>query len=159
MSNNREQYWDDEDDDFEDTPVSFESETDLVKKLRKALKAEQRKNKELESSYADLSKSQKERIIKDVLASKGVDPKVAQFVPADIDMNADAIGAWLDNYSDVFGIKKEEKPAVPQQDINAMQRMERSLEGADPSTSDHTANLIMNAATEEDILSLIRGAQ
>jgi hypothetical protein len=49
MSNNRDNYWDDEDEDDDFTP-SYESETDLVKKLRKALKSEQKRNKELESS-------------------------------------------------------------------------------------------------------------
>ena len=35
MSNNRDNYWDDEDEDDDFTP-SYESETDLVKKLSKA---------------------------------------------------------------------------------------------------------------------------
>ena len=48
MSDNRDNYWEDEED--EDTTIGgFESDTDLVKKLRKALKAEQRKNKDLET--------------------------------------------------------------------------------------------------------------
>lgn len=158
MSNNREQYWDDEDDDdMEDGLPSFQSETDLVKKLRKDLKAAQRRNKELETSYADLSKSQKERIIKDVLSSRGVNLKIAQYVPSDIELNPEAIGAWLDSNSDVFGIQQEEKPAVPAQDVNALKRMDSALQGAEASTSDNVEALIANAATAEDILSLISG--
>ena len=81
MSDNRDNIWDDEEDnDFE----SFDADTDLVKKLRKALKAEQKRNKELETTMGDLTKSQKERILKDVLTSRGVNPKIAQFIPSDI---------------------------------------------------------------------------
>ena len=61
MSENRDNYWADEDEDEETTNV-YESDTDLVKKLRKALKVEQRKNKELETSYSEITKAQKERI-------------------------------------------------------------------------------------------------
>ncbi len=55
MSENRDNYWADEDEDEETTNV-YESDTDLVKKLRKALKVEQRKNKELAKSIYDTSK-------------------------------------------------------------------------------------------------------
>jgi len=158
MSNNREQYWDDEDDDdLEDGLSTFQTETDLVKKLRRDLKAANRRNKELESSYAELSKSQKERIIKDVLTSKGINVKVAQFVPSDIEMNPDAISAWIDSNADIFGYKQEEKPAVSQQDINSIKKMDSVLTNAEPDSSENLEALILNAKSEEDILSLLRG--
>ena len=107
MSNNRENItWDDEeDDDLEFTPPSYESDTDLVKKLRKALKAEQRRAKELESNLGELSKAQRERILKDVFSSKGVNPKVAAFVPADLEASEDAITGWLENNADISELK------------------------------------------------------
>lgn len=157
MSNNREQYWDDEEDEFEDDTPSYQTETDLVKKLRRDLKLAQKRNKELETSYADLSKSQKERIIKDVLTSKGINHKIAQFIPSDIDTNPDAINAWLDANADVFGIPQQDKPAVPQQDIQAMKKMDAALTGAEASASDSAEALIANAQSVEDILSLISG--
>ena len=55
MSNNRDNFWDeDEDDDMENYVPQITSDTDLVKKLRKALRAEQKRNKELESSLGEL---------------------------------------------------------------------------------------------------------
>lgn len=157
MSDNRDNYWDDEDED--DTPTSvFESDTDLVKKLRKALKAEQRKNKELETSYGELTKSQKERILKDVLASKGVNQKIAQFIPSDIEASEDAISAWLDSNGDVFGYTPTEKPAVNQQDIASLQKMDSVLTGAEtPAASDDLLNRIAGANSEEEILSILSG--
>jgi len=155
MSDNRDNIWDDEEDNEFD---SFDTDTDLVKKLRKALKAEQKRNKELESTLGDLTKSQKERILKDVLTSRGVNPKIAQFIPSDIEASEDAIGAWLDNNGDVFGYKPSEKSKVAQQDIAAMQRMDSALTGAEtPASSDDLVNRIANAGSEDEILSILSG--
>jgi hypothetical protein len=158
MSDNRDNYWEDEED--EDTTTGgFESDTDLVKKLRKALKAEQRKNKDLETSYGELTKAQKERILKDVLASKGVNQKIAQFIPSDIEASEDAISAWLDNNGDVFGYTPTEKSsAVNQEDINSLRKMDAVLTGAETSaSSDDLMNRIAGASSEEEILSILSG--
>jgi hypothetical protein len=157
MSDNRDNYWEDEED--EDTTIGgFESDTDLVKKLRKALKAEQRKNKDLETSYGELTKAQKERILKDVLTSKGVNQKIAQFIPSDIEASEDAISAWLDSNGDVFGYTPTEKSAVNQEDINSLRKMDAVLTGAETSaSSDDLMNRIAGASTEEEILSILSG--
>jgi hypothetical protein len=157
MSDNRDNYWEDEED--EDITIGgFESDTDLVKKLRKALKAEQRKNKDLETSYGELTKAQKERILKDVLTSKGVNQKIAQFIPSDIEASEDAISAWLDNNGDVFGYTPTEKSVVNQDDINSLRKMDAVLTGAETSaSSDDLMNRIAGASTEEEILSILSG--
>jgi hypothetical protein len=160
MSNNRENItWDDEDDDDMDfSPSSFESDTDLVKKLRKALKAEQRRAKELESNLGELSKSQRERILKDVFSSKGVNPKVAAFVPSDLEASEDAITGWLESNAEIFGIEISDKPSPSQQDISAMQKMNNVLTNADtPIASNDMENRIANATTEEEIISILSG--
>lgn len=158
MSDNRDNYWDDEDEDDNTPAGGFESDTDLVKKLRKQLKAEQRRNKELETSFGELTKAQKERILKDVLTSKGVNQKIAQFIPADIEASEDAISAWLDANGDVFGYTPVAKPAVNQQDIASIQKMDSVLTGAETSaTSDDLANRIANASSEEEIISILSG--
>ena len=157
MSDNRDNYWEDEED--EDTPTGeFQSDSALVKQLRKQLKAEQRRLKDLENSYGELTKSQKERILKDVLSSKGVNQKIAQFIPSDIEASEDAISAWLDANGDVFGYTPTPKPAVNQQDIASMQKMDAVLTGAEtPATSDDLQNRIAHASSEEEILSILSG--
>ena len=158
MSENRDNYWADDEDDEETTTPVFESDSDLVKRLRKQLKAEQRRNKELETSYGELTKAQKERILKDVLSSKGVNQKIAQFIPSDIEASEDAISNWLDANGDVFGYTPAPKPAVNQSDIAAMQKMDSVLTGAEtPAASDDFANRIANAGSEEEILSILSG--
>ena len=63
MSNNRDNYWEDDEED-DDVQVDFgAADTDLVKKLRKALKAEQKRAKELESTLGELSKALRERVL------------------------------------------------------------------------------------------------
>lgn len=157
MSDNRDNYWEDEED--EDTPTGeFQSDSALVKQLRKQLKAEQRRLKDLENSYGELTKSQKERILKDVLSSKGVNQKIAQFIPSDIEASEDAISAWLDANGDVFGYTPTPKPAVNQQDIASMQKMDAVLTGAEtPATSDDLQNRIANASSEEEIIAILSG--
>lgn len=158
MSENRDNYWADDEDD-EDTPTSaYESDSDLVKRLRKQLKVEQRKNKDLETSYGEVTKAQKERILKDVLTSKGVNQKIAQFIPSDIEASEDAISSWLDANGDVFGYTPAPKPAVNQSDIAALQKMDSVLTGAEtPASSNDTENRLANATTEEEILSILSG--
>lgn len=160
MSNNRDNInWDLEDDDDDDVQVSYQTESDLIKQLRKQLKAEQRRNKELESTVGTLNKTQKERIIKDVLTSKGVNTKIASFIPSDIEASEDAIAAWLDVNADVFGIQvAPSKPAVDSQDIAAMEKMNQVLSGAETPTSGETLEqAIANANSPEEILSILSG--
>lgn len=159
MSNNNNNVnWeidDEEDDDF--TP-SFESDTDLVRKLRKDLKVAQKRNKELEGSLGELSKAQRERVLKDVLTSKGVNTKVMSLVPSDIDASEEAIASWLDNYADVLGIEVTPKQQVSQEDISKMQHMDSVLTGAEaPGAADDIANRIANAASEDEIFSILSG--
>lgn len=158
MSDNRDNYWEDEDEDDTTTGQSFESETDLVRKLRKALKAEQKRNKELETNLGDLTKSQKERILRDVLTSRGVNPKIAQFVPSDIEASEDAIGSWLESNAEVFGFDAAKNKTVNQADIAAMQKMDSVLTGAETSaSSDDLLNRIAGAASEEEVISILSG--
>lgn len=160
MSNNRDNInWDLEDDDDDDVQVSFQTESDLIKQLRKQLKAEQRRNKELESTVGTLNKTQKERIIKDVLTSKGVNAKIASFLPSDIEASEDAISVWLENNADVFGIQvAPSKPAVDSEDIAAMEKMNSVLNGAETPTSNETLEqAIANAQSQEEILSILSG--
>jgi len=87
-----------------------------------------------------------------------VNPKIASFVPQDIEASEEAVTQWLDNYADVFGIKVEEKQAVSQEDIQSMQRMNNALTGAEaPGASDDLANRIANANSEDEILTILSG--
>lgn len=164
MSNNRENNnwdFDDEDDDEIQIPsYQTSNESDLIKQFRRQLKAEKKARLEAEAKSAELFKSQKERIIKDVLSSKGVNDKIAKFIPQDIEVSEDAIAQWLDSNADVFGYAKPEQneTTANSQDIAALQRMNQALTGADAATSADTIEFaIQNAKSEEEILSILSG--
>jgi len=98
-------YYDDDED--EDTT------TDVVGQLRKVNRTLEKRAKELEQELAGLKTQTRQRTVKDVLQAKGLNPKIAAFIPQDIDTSEEAINNWVNEYGDVFGIQAptEEKPA------------------------------------------------
>ena len=155
MSNDRDNYWDDEDEDDSAQNDFNSTDTDLVKKLRKALKAEQKRAKELESTLGELSKSQRERVLKDVLSSRGVNPKVANFIPNDLESSEEAISSWLDQNADVFGFKVS--PQASEKDLANLRQMDIVTQGAlSPERAQDLEMQLANASSEDEILSLLR---
>lgn len=160
MSNDRNNYWDEDEEDDDVTIASFDSDTDLVKKLRKALKVEQKRNKDLESSLGELTKSQRERVLKDVFASRGVNPKVAAFVPNDLDASEEAISQWIENNADVFGVQVQPRNEVDSRDVASLRQMDNVTSGAlSPDKAEDVSFKIQNAQSADDILNLIYGSQ
>ena len=160
MSNNRDNYWDDEDDEDDVQDQFVGADTDLVKKLRKALKQEQKRAKELESTLGELSKAQRERVLKDVLTSKGVNMKVAKFVPTDIEASEDAINSWLEQNGDVFGFIAEPKQPIAERDIANLRQMDVVTQGAlAPERADELNMKIDNAENADELLAFLRSQQ
>lgn len=96
MGNNQEWY-DDDDLDFED------DSSDLVKKLRRAARANEKRAKELEAELQTLRTEQRKSTVKSVLESKGVRPSIAKYIPEDVS-TAEDIDAWLADNAEDFGI-------------------------------------------------------
>ena len=161
MSNNRDinTDWEDEDDDLDYDP-SFVSDTDLVKKLRKANRLQEKKIKDLETNLGSLTKAQRERIIKDTFASKGVNAKIATFVPADLEASEDAISAWLDEHGDVFGVQAPQKTELSQQDIANLRQMDAVIQNSiSPDKAEDLAMRIANAASAEELNAILYSQQ
>lgn len=160
MSNNRNVNWEideeDEDDDFIPQGVD---DSKLMRDFRKQIKAEQRKNKELQEALLGLQKSQRERIIKDVFSSKGVNTKIANFLPSDIEASEEAISSWIESNADVFGLQVQaQEPAVNQNDITNLQRMNNAVTNAGtPSFEETLASQLNGANSEEELMSILRG--
>jgi hypothetical protein len=159
MSNNRDNYWDENDEEDDVDTTTFDSDTDLVKKLRKALKVEQRRSKELESSLGELTKSQRERVLKDVFASRGVNPKVAAFVPGDLDASEEAISSWLEQNAEIFGVQVQPRKEVDSRDVASIRQMDNVTTGAlSPDKAEDMSIKIQSAQSADDILNLIYGS-
>ena len=87
--------YEDEDDDI--TTSESNTSNDLVKQLRKAAKQKDKELAELRSQFEGLSKAQRERTIKDALERRGVNQKIASFIPQDIDPTEESVSKWLED--------------------------------------------------------------
>ena len=148
--------YDYEDDDFD----TDSSGNDLVKQLRKQLKAKEKELSEKDSALNNLSKTQRERAIKDALASRGVNSKIAAFIPQDIDPTEESVSKWLEDYADVFGYESSQTQATPNvnpADAAAYKRMTNTVEtGVSPEHNDNIMQKLMNANSREELDDVIR---
>ena len=148
--------------DYEDEDLDTPSNDggDLVKQLRKATKQKDKELAELKSQYESLAKANRDRAIKDALASRGVNSKIASFIPQDIDPTEESVSKWLEDYSDVFGIQTQANQAVPNIDPRqaaAYQRMTNAVEqGMTPEYQAEVHKKLMNAQTREELDEIIR---
>ena len=155
MSNN---YWDeDEDDQDTDNEVQMDG-SDLLKKLRKAKRNDEKRIKELTEQLEGLSKSQRERTVKEVLEKKGINPKAQRLILKDLEeISEESVNTWLDDNGDLFGLAptpevSEEKElnlaALRQQDVVTQL-------GRSPDRAEDLLNRINNAASAEELNSII----
>ena len=153
--------YDYEDDDDADTTTESLS-NDLVKQLRKANKQKDKELADLKSNFESLNKAQRERAIKDALTSRGVNTKIASFIPQDIDPTEESVSKWLEANADVFGLQTEEVPQKPNVDpaqAAAYKRMTNTVEqGITPEHNDDVLKKLMNANTREELDAIIRGS-
>jgi hypothetical protein len=147
--------------DYEDEDYSVEDTgNDLVKQLRKANKQKEKELAELKDQFQSLTKAQRERAIKDTLASRGVNQKIAAFIPQDIDPTEESVSKWLSEYADVFGFEAESdqaKPNVDSAQAAAYQRLTQTADsGFTPDGGADIMNKLLNAKTAEELSEVIR---
>lgn len=140
-------YNDDEDDDFTD------SGQDAITQLRKVNKTLEKRAKELEQELNNLQKQNRQRTVKDVLEAKGVNPKIATFIPADIDTSEEGITAWLTEYGDVFGVESAGQEAkAPAQDLTAQHRITNVVStGQAPDIDEDALAKILSAGSPAEL--------
>ena len=147
--------------DYEDDDFGIEdSGNDLVKQLRKATKQKDKELAELKAQFESLNKAQRERAIKDALESRGVNGKIASFIPQDIDPTEESVSKWLEDYADVFGIETGQTQATPNvnpNDAAAYKRMTNSADsGVSPEHNGDIMQKLMNANSREELDEVIR---
>ena len=154
MSNN-----DYEDDDFDTEDTSSGTNNDLVKQLRKQLKQKEKELADYNSKLGELSKSQRERAIKDVLEARGVNKKIASFIPSDLDPTEESLSKWLDDNGDVFGIQA---PDTNQNNVDPVeaakyQKMNQAMNnGITPDATDDIMKKLLSAETPEQLAEVMR---
>jgi hypothetical protein len=157
MSNNT-QDWDDdlEFEDYDDVSQRGSSD-DVLKKVRRAERAKDKQLKELQSELEALRKFQREATISQVLTEKGVNPKVAKFIPADIEMSSDSISNWLTDNGELFGVAAPtQQNAVDGNDLAALRQIDAVTSGAiSPDDVNDAFNIMNNASSAEELLNYL----
>jgi hypothetical protein len=143
--------FDDEDD--------IDTSTDVVSQLRKVNRALEKRAKELEQELSGLKTQTRQRTVKDVLQAKGLNPKIAVFIPQDVDTSEEAIAAWVDEYGDVFGVQPAQTNEAPTQkgpDLSAQHRMNNVVSsGSMPDIDEDMFAKVAGAKTKEDLDALL----
>ena len=158
MSNN---YWDeDEDDQDTDNEVHMDG-SDLLKKLRKAKRNDEKRIKELTEQLEGLSKAQRERTVKEVLEQKGVNPKAQRLILKDLDeITEESVNNWLADNGDLFGLTQPEVTQEQQLNRAALRQQDMVTQlGMTPDRADDLLNRINNAETAEELQAIIYSQQ
>ena len=135
-------YYDDEEDD--------DTTTDVVGQLRKVNRALEKRAKELEQELSGLKTQTRQRTVKDVLQAKGLNPKIAAFIPQDIDSSEEEIIKWVNEYGDVFGIQTSSEEKSPE--VKAQARINNLVStGSAPDVDEDAFAKIAGAKTREDL--------
>ena len=148
-------------DDEDDFTTESNQNNDLIKQLRKANKQKEKELAEIKAQFENLSKAQRERAVKDVLESRGVNSKVAKFIPSDIDPTEESLSKWLEDNADVFGFQVEDKqtPAVDPQQANAYKKMNSAVDsGLTPDSNEDIMRKLLNANSKEELDEVIRNS-
>lgn len=149
MSNN---YWDEEDED-DTTITGQESDNDLQKKLRKKIRADEKRMKELEEKLDGYVKKERESSVKEVLEKQGVNPKAARLILKDLDeVNEETVNNWLEDNGDLFGFTKQE--GTPEVDSNRAELSKQNAVTQGALTPDRAEDLAMRidqAQSQEEL--------
>ena len=157
MSNN---YWDEEDDDQDtDTDTQLDG-SDLLKKLRKAKRADEKRIKDLTEQLETFTKSQRERTVKEVLEKKGVNQKAARLILKDLDgeFSEESVSNWLNENGELFGLEVAERPDA--QNLATLRQQDVMTQNA--STPDRAQDLeqrMDNASSMEELITLMQSQQ
>jgi hypothetical protein len=160
MSNN---YWDEDEDDLDtDNDVQMDG-SDLLKKLRKAKRSDEKRIKELSEQLEGFSKAQKETVIKKVLETYGVSPKAARLISREFDgdITEESVSQWIDDNAEVFGIEVQyEEQQSDTIDRAALRQMDVVTQTATtPDRAEDLLSRINNAASAEELNSIIYSQQ
>jgi hypothetical protein len=157
MSNN---YWDEDDDDLDTDNEAQMDGSDLLKKLRKAKRADEKRIKELTEQLEGFSKAQRESTVKSILEQKGVNQKAARLILKDLDgeFSEESVSNWLDDNADLFGIEVSQRP--DSQNLATLRQQDVMTQNAvTPDRAQDIEQRMNNASSMEELMALMQGQQ
>jgi hypothetical protein len=131
--------------------------TDLVKKLRKQVDQLSKQLKERDSQLEEYQTYSHEAAIGEVLESFGLNPRIAAFIPSDIEADEEAVAEWLNEYGDAFGITAVDESESEDPDAQAYEQMSDFENGdIDPTVGRDIHSLISNASSVEELTNFLK---
>jgi hypothetical protein len=154
MSNNKEWYEDDDDLELDDDL----DQDSAIRNVRKAERAKSKRIKELETELENLRKFQRDSVVNSILNEKGINPKIAALIPADIASDKESIDNWINEYGEVFGIKSVQQNvnnSISSEELALMREMDAITSNASvPDGVNDINSAIKNAQSPEEIYRL-----
>lgn len=137
--------------DDDDIDVESENDSNLVKDLRKQLKAAKKASEETQARLAEFEAQARKASVADVLKSRGARPEIAKFYNND-DTSPDAVNAWLTENAELFGVDTSDD-GIDEETAEAVERVERASAKAKPrnNTLDAINDRIRNASSREEL--------
>ena len=156
MSNN---YWDDEEDE-DNVPDHQLTGDDLVKKLRKAKRADEKRIKELSEQLEGFLKEKRESTVKDVLAKKGVNAKAARLILKDVeDATEESIDSWLRDNGDLIGYTPQAQQEEVQNNLATLRQQDVLTQGGlTPSNAIDIEARMNSAESMDELINLLRNS-
>jgi hypothetical protein len=156
MSNN---YWDDEEDE-DNVPDHQLTGDDLVKKLRKAKRADEKRIKELSEQLEGFLKEKRETTVKDVLAKKGVNAKAARLILKDVeDATEESIDSWLRDNGDLIGYTPQAEQEEVQNNLATLRQQDVLTQGGlTPSNAIDIEARMNSAESMDELINLLRNS-
>lgn len=142
-------------DENEDNPTA------LLKDLRRQLKEQSTRNKQLEEEVSQLREASRSKTLTSALTEAGYPESVAKFVPSDVDV--DGLAEWLKENGSLFARAGEApagEPDVPADVVRDSQRQSTLAEvGIPPQKADELLRQIEAAESAEEVDRLLREAR
>jgi hypothetical protein len=144
-------------DEVDDDDEGGGRDSSVLRDLRKANSAKEKRIKELEESLSQIQKTNRETSIKTLLESRELNPKIAALIPESVEPTEEAVSGWLSDYGDVFGVTAAEPEATPPS-VAAMRQMDDLSQQTVPVVgAADIRSAIANAQTPEELTKVLRG--
>ena len=156
MSNN---YWDEEDEEVEVPEHQLDGDA-LVKRLRKAKRADEKRIKELTEQLEGFVKEKRQQTVSEVLAKKGVNAKAARLILKDVeDATEESIDSWLRDNGDLIGYTPQVQNEDTQKDLATLRQQDILTQGG--MTPDKAVDMntrLDNAGSMDELIHLLRNS-
>ena len=128
--------------------------SNVVKELRKALKAKEKQVKELESQLGEIQSAGRQKVIEGVLTESGVPQGISKFIPDEV-VTAEGVSEWLNENAELFGLTKVE--SKDSDEVQAASRMAKLGDVAQAVDPGDLLTRIQSANSEEELNEVLFG--